>query len=574
MAIAFEKIGTVQHQYLKKGFCINSWDDLKPYYEELNNRVLNSEEDMMQWLSDRSELESSLQEDFAWRYIRMSCDNTNEKLQSDYTTFVREIDPFIAPEENKLNQKLLECPFHKILADTDYKNYIRSIKQRVEIFREENIPLQSELSDKQQKFGQITGSQTIEHNGQELTLQQAGALLKSTDRKLREEIYLKITERRLKDKDNLDNLFSELTALRNQIALNAGFKNFRDYSFVAMNRFDYTADDCFRFHHSIETAILPVVNDLEKQRQHLLGYSELRPWDLAVDPTGKPSLKPFANSDEMVKKTIQCLNDIDGDLAECISLLNKLNRFDLDSRKGKSPGGYNYPLYESGVPFIFMNSTGQLRDLVTMVHESGHAVHAILAHTLPYHELKSCPSEVAELASMSMELITMEHWHHFFTDDAELKRAKLEHLSSIIDILPWIALIDAFQHWVYLNPSHTVAEREAMFSKLHSQYSGKITNWNGLEKIKGNLWQKQIHVFDSPFYYIEYGMAQLGAIAIWKNYRTDPKQTLRQYKNALSLGYTKTIGEIYEAAGIKFDFSANNISELALFVSDEIKKLS
>ncbi|MBS1765134.1 MAG: M3 family oligoendopeptidase [Bacteroidetes bacterium] len=574
MTIALENIGKVYHKYLKPEFSITCWDDLKPYYDDLNNRPLLSEQEMMQWLQDRSELESALQEDFAWRYIRMSCDNTNKTLQQEYTNFVRDIEPLIAPEENKLNQKLLDCPFHEKLANTEYKNYIRSIKQRVEIFREENIHLQSELSDKQQLFGQISGTQTIENNGHELTLPQASALLKSTDRNLRENIYRKITERRLKDKATLDQLYTELIALRNQIALNAGFKNYRDYSFVAMNRFDYTPADCFRFHDSIESAILPLVNDLEKNRKKTLGYDELRPWDLAVDPTGKTPLKPFENSKQMVEKTICCMDEIDSELAQCISLLDKMNRFDLDSRKGKSPGGYNYPLYESGVPFIFMNSTGQLRDLVTMVHESGHAVHAILAHKLPFHELKSCPSEVAELASMSMELITMEHWHLFFSDAEELRRAKLEHLSSLIDILPWIAVIDAFQHWVYENPTHTVAERESAFNKIYTRYSGKEINWTGLENVKANLWQKQIHVFDSPFYYIEYGMAQLGAIAIWKNYRENPEKTIRQYKEALTLGYTQTIGEIYNTAGIRFDFSAKYISELAQFISEEIKKLN
>lgn len=573
MSLTTENIGKANRHFLKSDFSVTSWDDLKPYYENLISRTINSKEDLIEWLQDRSELESALQENLAWRYIRMSCDNTNEKLQQDYNYYVREIDPNISPEDNKLNEKFIACPFSELLSETDYRNYLRNVKQRISLFRKENIPLLAELAEKQQIFGQISGAQTITYNNQELTLQQASVWLKNTDRNIRETVYKKITARRLEDKKQLDDLYTNLIQLRHQVALNAGFKNFRDYSFAALERFDYSVEDCYRFHESIESEIKPVINQIEEYRKVKLGVARLMPWDLAVDPTGKPPIKPFNSTQEMVEKTISCLKEIDSEFANCITLLDDMNRFDLDSRKGKSPGGYNYPLYETGVPFIFMNSTGQLRDLVTMVHESGHAVHAVLAHNLPFHEMRSCPSEVAELASMSMELLTMEHWHHFISDEKELKRAKLEHLTSLIDILPWIAIVDAFQQWVYMHPEHSVIEREQEFVNLYNRFSGSVVDWQGNEKVKENLWQKQIHIFDSPFYYIEYGMAQLGAIALWKNYKTDATTTISNYKKALSLGYTKSIGEIYAAAGVRFDFSATYIKELSQFVQSEIDAL-
>ncbi len=567
------EIGKAVRKYLPQNFKIESWDDLSFFFNDLKSRNILSADDLYRWLADRSELESAIQEDIAWRYIRMSCDTANEDFKNRYNFYVREIDPKIAPEENALNKKFLACEFSKQLEHTDYRNYLRSVKQSVEIFREENILLIAELQEKQQLFSATLGAQTITHDGQELTMQQASIMLRDTQRDKRETVYKKIAERRLKDKDTLDNLYTELIQLRNKIAINAGFKNFRDYIFVDLNRFDYTPADCFRFHDSISSEIIPLASKLDEVRKKKLGYQTLKPWDTLVDPDGKPALKLFADAKELVTKTVKCFSEIDTQLADCIKLLSNLKRLDLESRKGKAPGGYNYPLYETGVPFIFMNSTGQLRDLVTMVHEGGHAVHAVLAHNLSFYEFKNCPSEVAELASMAMELISMEHWHHFISDKDDLKRAKIEHLGDIISILPWIATVDAFQHWVYENPNHTISQREENWSRIFSKFSGAVVDWTGCEEVRRNIWQKQIHIFDSPFYYIEYGMAQLGALALWKNYKQNKTETIARYKNALQLGYTKPIGEIYATAGVKFDFSKKYIHELAQFITSEIDAL-
>ncbi|MEO8147247.1 MAG: M3 family oligoendopeptidase [Bacteroidia bacterium] len=559
--------------YLPTDLQITSWQTVEKYFEDLKSRPINSVEDLKNWLHHRSELESVMQEDLGWRYIRMTCDTENKTYEEAFNFYVSEIEPNVSLYTQEINLKLLQCPFLDQLNDGRYYNFIRHVKKSVEIFREENIPIQAELHQKEQQYGSIAGAMTVEVEGKEITLQQAAKYLKSTDRSKREEVYSKIADRRLHDADKLDALYSELIQLRHKIAVNAGFANFRDYAFAAMGRFDYTPQDCFLFHESISKHVVPICNQLEEERKKQLGVSPYKPWDTEVDTDGKSPLKPFANGDEMMTKAIDCFKTINPFFGDCLQQLKSLEHVDLDSRIGKAPGGYNYPLYETGVPFIFMNSSGLLRDLVTIVHEGGHAIHSIVTQKLDYVDMKSCPSEVAELASMSMELISMEHWDQFFNNSDELKRARKEHLEDVLTVLPWVATVDKFQHWVYINPTHTVDERKVMWEKTFTEFGSNVIDWTGQENFKKHLWQKQLHIFEVPFYYIEYGMAQLGAIALWHNYKEDPDKAVQQYLNALKLGYTKSIGEIYNEAGAKFDFSSDYIKDLMQFVKQELAKL-
>jgi oligoendopeptidase F len=393
-----------------------------------------------------------------------------------------------------------------------------------------------------------------------------------TDRKKREDVYYKINERRLKDKVTLDDLFSKLVALRHQVSVNAGFTNFRDYMFKSLGRFDYTPQDCFAFHDAIQNEVVPLLNNFAEERKNMMKVSSLRPWDKAVDPEGREALKPFANGKELTEKTIEVFKRLDPFLGQCLAIMKEMGHLDLESRKGKAPGGYNYPLSEIGVPFIFMNATSTLRDMVTIMHEGGHAIHNFLTRDLELNDFKSTPSEVAELASMSMELISMDHWDVFFTDPEELKRAKRDHLEDLIETLPWVATIDKYQHWIYEHANHSTEDRKREWNKIFNQFADTVTDWNGLEETKDYLWQKQLHLYEVPFYYIEYGMAQLGAIAVWRNFRNDPAKGLQGYQNALKLGYLRSIPEIYKAAGIKFDFSRAYIKELMDFVKDELNK--
>ena len=567
-------IAKAPREFLPQNFEVTTWEALQPFFTQLLDRKIESEEELKNWMKDRSELESVVSEDMAWRYIKMTCDTTDESIRDHFNDFVQNIQPNIAPLSDQLNKKAADNPhLSSLQQEVGYDIMIREMNKDIEIFREENVPLFTELQTESQKYGQISGAMSVTLDGEEVTLQQAGVQLQSTDRKRREEVYRLIAERRLKDKETLDELYNKLISLRQQVAANAGFENFRDYMFKSMGRFDYSPEDCFNFHDSVQAAVVPLLNTMAEERKQELGFDHLRPWDKAVDAQNREALKPFSNGKELLEKSIECFKRVDPFLGECLETMRDMGHLDLESRKGKAPGGYNYPLAESGVPFIFMNATSTLRDLVTLMHEGGHAVHSFLTHPLALNDFKSTPSEVAELASMSMELISMDHWEVFFSDAEELKRAKIEHLEQLIETLPWVATIDKLQHWVYENPGHSAEERTKKWNEIFDDFSDTVTDWEGLQTQKDNVWQKQLHLYEVPFYYIEYGMAQLGAVAVWKNYKEDKQKGLQGYMNALKLGYTKSIPEIYAAANISFDFSKEYIQELMDFVGDELALL-
>lgn len=561
-----------KRNYLSSNFEM-TWEHIEPVFQELQLRQIHSAADLEQWLRDRSELEAALEEDFAWRYIRMTCDTSSEQLLADFQYFATEIEPKVAPLNNELNKKFIASPYLDQLDQQKYFVLIRSTRKALELFREENVALQTEIQLEQQKYQSITGAMSVQLNGQEYTLEQASVFLKDQDRELRQQAWEAISSRRLKDKQALDELFDRLLKLRHQVALNAGFDNFRDYMFQALGRFDYSPEDCFRFHEAIEKEAVPVLRKQATARKKALELTSLEPWDMEVDISGKPALKPFANGQELIDKTIDCFNRLDPFLGDRIENMKLNGLFDVESRKGKAPGGYNYPLAETGAPFIFMNSANTFRDLTTMVHEGGHAIHTFVTADLELNDFKHCPSEVAELASMSMELISMDEWDAFFEYPEELKRAKRDQLKDVLKTLPWVAIVDQFQHWIYTNPEHTAAERNAAWVEIFERFGANFIDWNEHKDAEAFLWQKQLHIFEVPFYYIEYGIAQLGAIAVWKNYKENPKDGLNNYLNALKLGYTKTIREIYETAGVRFDFSATYVKELVHFVQNELELL-
>lgn len=560
-------------KYLPKDLKVSKWEDVESYFKELLGRPINSGEDLEKWLKDMSELEALLSEDICWRQIRMTRDTTNKEYEEAFNYFCMEIQPKIQPYAFQLNKKLVESPYAKNLDQDKFFTYLRSVRNSIELFREENIPLKAELAVLQQKYGAITGRMTIEVNGQEYTLQQASKFFENPDRTFRREVYHKINERRLQDKDALNDLFDQLIDKRNQEAKNAGFENYRDYKFRELNRFDYTREDCFAFHESVRKYVMPLANELYEEKRKKLGLNDLRPWDLDAEPEGVNPLTPFDTGDELVEKTIECFTRIKPFFGDCLRVMRSIGNLDLESRSGKAPGGYNMPLAETGAPFIFMNAAGQMHDVTTMVHEGGHAIHSFLTHDLELSVFKEYPIEMAEVASMAMELFSMDYWDVFFKNEEELKRAKIHQLERVITIFPWIALIDKFQHWIYEHPEHTAGQREKVWLSYFEEFTSPVVNYSGLEKYVANIWQKQLHLFEVPFYYIEYGIAQLGAIGMWKQFETDKEQALENYITALSLGGTKTLPELYKAAGLDFNFSAANVKGLMEFVHEELKKL-
>lgn len=566
-------IQAVPRKFLPKDFTVTTWELLEPYFQQLLDRPLHSKADLEQWLKDSSEIEAVLSEDACWRQIKMTCDTENKSLEEAFVFFVTEIQPKIQPYADKLNRKLVACPFTAELDQKLYYTYLRSVKKSIDLFREINIPLLSELSVMGQQFGVISGKMTVEVEGKEYTLQQAAKFLESHDRKLREDVYRKINERRLADKDALNNLYTQLVQKRQQVGDNAGFRNYRDYKFAELGRFDYTKEDCFEFHDSVKKYILPLADKIYAAKKKKLGVDTLRPWDLEAEPEGTAPLRPFKASAELLEKSIECFQKVRPFFADCLRKMEEMHRFDLESRKGKAPGGYNCPLAETGAPFIFMNAAGQMSDVTTMVHEGGHAIHSFLAHKLPLSSFKEYPMEIAEVASMAMELFSMDYWDVFFDSNEELTRAKEHQLERVITIFPWIATVDKFQHWVYEHPDHTEKERAENWVRILDEFSSKEIDFTGLENYRNNSWQRQLHLFEVPFYYIEYGIAQLGAIGLWKQFKQNKEAALDNYMKALSMGGTATLPKLYEAAGLKFNFSGENINQLMQFVDAEMKKV-
>ncbi|HTD93623.1 MAG TPA: M3 family oligoendopeptidase [Chitinophagaceae bacterium] len=552
---------------------IRDWQTIEPFFKDLAEREIDSAATLEKWLRDVSELEAVISEDACWRQIRMTCDTENKELENAFNFFMMEIQPKIQPYSDLLNRKLVESPFADGLDKKTFFTYLRNVRKNIELFREANIPLQAELNVEAQKFGMISGKMTVTVNGQEYTLQQAAKFLEDPDRTLREEVYRKISERRLQDKNELNDLYSTLLQKRNQVALNAGFRDFRDFRFVELGRFDYTKEECFQFHEAVKLHVMPLVNQLYELKRKKLGLDVLRPWDLEAEPLGTEPLRPFKSGEELLEKTILCFDSLRPFFGDCLRQMRKMGHLDLESRKGKAPGGYNCPLAESGAPFIFMNAAGQLDDVTTMVHEGGHAIHSFLSHDLALTGFKEYPTEIAEVASMSMELFSMDHWQVYFDNAEELNRAKEQQLERVITIFPWIATIDKFQHWIYENPDHSLDERAQNWLKIADEFTSPVLDVSGLGDYRRYSWQRQLHLFEVPFYYIEYGIAQLGAIGLWQQYKANPGSAINNYITALNLGGTRTLPELFRAAGLEFNFSPDHIRGLMQFVKKELDGL-
>lgn len=568
------KDNKLDRTFIPVDFTITDWESVKKYYDKLAEEEPDSISELETYLKKRNELDGIVSEEYAWRYIRMTCNTQDEEIKEAFQFFVKEVIPHISVYEDKLNRKLAANPHFDLLDPNLYLTYTRYVKRAIEIFREENIPLSTEVQSLSQEYGATMGAMTIKYEEKELTIQQAGKYMEDRDQSVREEVWKKLADRRSQDSEKLQNLFDKLVVRRNQMAQNAGYDSYTRYKFDKMGRFDYKPEDTKDFHNAVENVVKPIYQELLQERKRLLGLSELRPWDLSVDIFGEIPLKPFENASQLLSRSVEALSKVKTELGDMIKIMDQKGFLDLDSRVGKAPGGYNYPLMETGIPFIFMNAAGTQTDVITMLHESGHAVHSFVTRNIGLNVLKQPPSEVAELASMSMELLCLDYYDAYYKDQASLIRAQKEQLVRCITIFPWVATIDAFQQWVYDNPVHTHEERNEAFESLYLRFHGETVNWEGFEGVRLNLWLKQMHVFEVPFYYIEYAIAQLGALAVWRNFKKDPENGLKQYLEALKLGYTKPIPDIYEKAGIRFDFSEDYMRETVEFCLREYRDLS
>ncbi len=552
--------------FIPEDFDASSWENIEPYVDDLIQRNLSCSSCLEKLISDSSNLAEHISETGALLYIEMTCDTENETKKNDFLNFVENVRPKLSKFSDKLNRRIAEHPSVGDLPDR-YDLMIRGIKSDIDIFREENIPLGVEQTKLVTKAQGITGGMTVEFEGEERTFPEMKAFLESNNRSMREKAWKSMVSRWMNDSEELSEIFDELIKIRHEIAKNAGFDSYTNYMFKAMHRFDYTVEDCLTFHNSIEKVCMPIVREINEKRRSSFNLEILSPWDVneksgsGPDIEGKNPLRPFENVGEMVQKLSELFHKMSRDLGNKFDKLVEMDTLDLETRKGKAPGGYQYYLEKSRVPFIFMNAAGLQGDLETMIHESGHAFHSLYCGHLDLIDERNYPIEFAEVASMSMELLTQDEWKIFYDNDDEVNRAILSHLEGVVFLLPWIATIDAFQHWIYANPNHTREERTEYWLSLRDRFGSKM-DWKDNEDFRELSWQQQGHLFGVPFYYIEYGIAQLGALQLWQTHRKSPEKALKDYENAMKLGNTKILPELFAAAELKLGFDEKHVDSL------------
>lgn len=560
-----------KRHFVKPDADMADWAAIEPYFDELDARPIETGEQLERWLLNQSELTACLNEEQTRRQVAMTCHTDDPAIEAAFLHFVEQIAPKCKPRWQKLRQRFVASPARALLPRDRYFVYDRSTASAVEVFREENVSLETEDEKLDQRYKKLCGAMTIQYDGKEQTLQQMSRYLKEPNRPVRRETWELVAGRRLQARAEIDDIYDQMIALRNRIGANAGFPSFREYQFRAYERFDYTPADCLTFHEAIEKVVVPAYRASQRNRRRKLGVDTLRPWDLSVDPAGRPPLKPFTTIDELCTGCSKIFHRLDEALGAQFDQMVAENWLDLESRKGKAPGGYLTSFEECRHPFIFMNAVGLQSDVETLLHESGHAFHYMAAKDDPLVSYRHCNLEMAEVASMGMELLTMEQLDVFY-DQADAARARREQLEGILWLFPWIATIDAFQHWIYTHPNHTHAERTSVWIGLLDRFGG-IEDYSGHPDAREAMWQRQMHLFACPFYYVEYGIAQIGALQLWRNARKDRQQALTRYRQALALGGSRPLPELWAAAGLKLDFSEATLAPLIEAVQGELAQL-
>jgi oligoendopeptidase F len=572
--LPFEKLPAYRpRRFVPPNIDLGDWPQIAPLFDQLESRAAacKSVTELERWLLDGSELTAALDEESSRRYIAMTCHTDNPAAEKAYLHFVENVEPQLKPRQFALEKIYVAHPLREKLPKPRFQVFDRDVKNRVELFRPENVPLETEEAKLSQQYQKLSGALTVNFRGEERTLVQMGRYLEEPDRSLRQEAWELVAHRRLQEAEKFDDIFNRQIRLRQQIAHNAGFENYRDYAFRRLGRFDYTPEDCRKFHAAVEREVMPVVGELQAQRRAQLKLGKLRPWDLSVDPLSRPPLQPFTRVDEMVSRTQRIFDRLDGELAGGFRQMQKLRLLDLDNRKGKAPGGYQDTLNEARLPFIFMNAVGLQRDVEAILHEAGHAFHTLAARAEDLRAYRHAPIEFCEVASMSLELLGSEFIEEFYSaaDAARARRAQLE---DTIGLFPWIATVDAFQHWLYTQPDPTRAEWRTAWLELMDRFGGDV-DWSGYETARANLWHRQLHIFLHPFYYIEYGIAQLGALQVWANSKRDRAKTLNDYKRSLALGGSRPLPELFQAAGCEFEFDSATMKPLIELARNELAKL-
>lgn len=552
--------------FLQPDTDLGSWDAIEPYFFQLSESAVDSLGVLETWLLNFSELSAAISQESSLRYIRMTCYTENPELEAAYLHYVQEILPRSEPLFFELSKKFLASPARSDLPTERYEVFTRNRENEVELYRYENIELQTEDETLSQQYQKLCGEQTVQFDGMERTMPQLTKFLEETDREKRHVAWTAATTRQLADRETMETMFDRMLELRHQMALNAGFDNFIDFQFRRLGRFDYTPADCEQFHSAVEKVIRPIRTKILERRKRQMGLQELSPWDLQVDAEGRAPLRPFDSSEALVSGADEIFKAVDESFSNDFAVLRDKNLLDLDSRKGKAPGGYQSTLDEARLPFIFMNATGRNQDLFTLLHEGGHAFHALAYRSEPIHGYRNAPIEFCEVASMGMEMMASEKLSSFYSP-GDAARARQAHLEDIVMLLPWIMRVDSFQHWLYKKPGHTRKARAEKWLELETRFGDQL-NWSDLPEWRECSWINKLHFFCVPLYYIEYGIAQLGALQLWVKYLADATEAVADYRAALALGNSRPLPELFKRAGLNFAFDQEMLRPLA----DELER--
>jgi oligoendopeptidase F len=562
---------TYPRRWLPKDVGFSTWETIEPWYRQLLDRPIGSTEELERWLLDGDELNAAVAQMGDERYIAMTCQTDDPEREAAHLAYVRDIKPKLKPLLNDMRAKYLDSPHRAGLPKERYGVFDRSQANRRELYREANIPRETELAELEQQYQKLIGAMTVVFEGQERTPAQMAPVLEETDRERRRVAWELVAARRLQDREALEDLFDRMIALRQEIAKEAGFPSFVEYAYKTRERFDYGVTDAKAFQNAIERSVVPLARKIQAERRRAMDLDRLRPWDLSVDPLGRAPLKPFENIDGLASGCETIFREVDPELGAQFAYMRTNSLLDLANRKGKAPGGYQTTLEDDRLPFIFMNAVGLDGDLRTLLHEGGHAFHALASRGEPLGAYRESPIEFCEVASMSMELLGARDLGMFY-NKADADRSYEQLLEGIVLILPWIATVDAFQHWLYEHEGHSREQRQHAWNDLMDRFGGDI-DWSGHEEVRSYSWHRQLHIFLYPFYYIEYGIAQLGALQIWVRSLTDRAGAIASYRQALALGGSRPLPMLFEAAGAKFDFSAATIDPLMQCLGEELARL-
>ena len=549
-----------------------TWDDLAPYYEELASRSLDRS-NVEGWLEDWSRFESLLAEAAALAHFGYSCNTADKERERAWLRFSSEIRPRAERERTALRRRLIELGYVR----PDLEVVIQKFRNQMELFREANVPIFTELAKVSTEWSKTIGAMTVEWDGEEKTPPQMQPYLEENDRDVRERAFRTMFKPYIEQRDALAGFFDRMFDMRQQVATNAGFANYRDYAHREKNRFEYTPDDCFRFHEAVEEVVKPAAKRLQERRRKHLGVSRLRPWDLDVDAKGRAPLRPYTDVADFITRAAQVFGHVDPDFRTYFQRMAGAGLLDLENRKGKAPGGYCDTLPARKMPLIFMNAVDVDRDVSVLLHESGHCFHSFEASALPLLFQRNYGAEIAEVASMAMELLAAPYIgraHGGYYAEADAQRSQREFLESAVLFFPHCASVDAMQQWMYTNAEGRDADaRDRKWLELRRRFEGDSVDWSGLEPERIARWYFQPHFFDYPFYYIEYGIAQLGALQVWRNSLADRPEAVRKYRAALALGGTRSLAELYRAAGARLIFDSDGMRELIDLAEEELEKL-